>query len=98
MYSIKKIADILIERGIDYWMKQVNSIDDVWTLVSRGSKIPSVLKIKVYNSSTKRYGSFFMFDLLEPKFIELLQDTSAAAAVNSNGISSCFDNLRKKLI
>lgn len=36
-----------------------------------------------------------MFDLLEPKFIELLQDTSTAAAVNSNGISNCFDNLRK---
>ncbi|CAO3632894.1 unnamed protein product [Mucor fragilis] len=79
----------LIENGIDHWMKRVDRIDDIWHLVSKGSKIPSVLKISIFNSSTKRNGSLFLFDLLEPNFIELSRN-----AANTNGIESCFDNLR----
>ncbi|KAI8639180.1 hypothetical protein BD408DRAFT_435390 [Parasitella parasitica] len=84
----------LIKKGLDHWMKQVNSIEEIWKLVLKGSKIPSVLKINTFNSSTNRFGSFFLFDLLEPKFIELLPSASTAADANVNGISNCFDNLR----
>ncbi|CEP19494.1 hypothetical protein [Parasitella parasitica] len=84
----------LIEKGLDHWMKSVNSIDEIWNLVSKGSKIPSVLKINILDISTNRFGSFFLFDLLEPKFIELLPSASTAADANVNGISNCFDNLR----
>ncbi|GAN06733.1 hypothetical protein MAM1_0134c06221 [Mucor ambiguus] len=84
----------LIENGIDHWMKHVDSIDDIWHLVSKGSKIPSVLKISVLNASTKRSGTLFLFDLLEPKFIELDSNTTAAGVSNTNGIDNCFDNLR----
>lgn len=74
-------------------MKRVDRIDDIWHLVSKGSKIPSVLKISIFNSSTKRNGSLFLFDLLEPNFIELSRN-----AANTNGIESCFDNLSELML
>ncbi|EPB82547.1 hypothetical protein HMPREF1544_10709 [Mucor circinelloides 1006PhL] len=61
----------LIEKGIDHWMRRVDSMDDIWHLVSKGSKLPNVLKISIFNTFTKRNGSLFIFDLLEPQFIEL---------------------------
>ncbi|KAL9537062.1 hypothetical protein MBANPS3_012116 [Mucor bainieri] len=88
-------SDSLIENGIDHWMKRVGSIDDIWKLVSKGSKIPNVLKISIFNASTKRNGSLFLFDLLEPKFIELSSNpTAAGGSSNTNSIENCFDNLR----
>ncbi|KAF1807391.1 hypothetical protein FB192DRAFT_1338747 [Mucor lusitanicus] len=86
----------LIENGIDHWMKRVDSIDDIWHLVSKGSKIPNVLKISILNASSKRNGNLFLFDLLEPKFIELSSNTTTTVAggANKNSIENCFDNLR----
>ncbi|KAK4517126.1 uncharacterized protein ATC70_000456 [Mucor velutinosus] len=84
----------LIENGIDHWMKQVDSIDTIWHLVLKGSKIPSVLKISIFNASTKRSGNLFLFDLLEPKFVELSSNATTAGGATTNGIENCFDNLR----
>ncbi|KAL7309000.1 hypothetical protein PS15m_011138 [Mucor circinelloides] len=85
----------LIEKGIDHWMRRVDNMDDIWHLVSKGSKLPNVLKISIFNTSTKRNGSLFIFDLLEPHFIELSSSVNTAEEASTNGIGNCFDNLRK---
>jgi len=63
----------------------------------KGSKIPSVLKISIFNASTKRSGNLFLFDLLEPKFVELSSNATTAGGATTNGIENCFDNLRKSM-
>lgn len=77
-------------------MRRVDSMDDIWHLVSKGSKLPNVLKISIFNTFTKRNGSLFIFDLLEPQFIELSSSVNTAGEANTNGIGNCFDNLRKQ--
>lgn len=62
------VAFSVYEGGIDSFMKGVSSIDDIWKKVQTGSKLPFILKIMLYDQTTKRRGNLFIIDLLHPKF------------------------------
>ncbi|KAI9477992.1 MAG: hypothetical protein EXX96DRAFT_233946 [Benjaminiella poitrasii] len=82
-------SDDLINKGIDHWMKKIDSLKDIWKLVSRGSKISSVLKIRLNqaNSLLNRHASLYIFDL------HLLENKSKDEHYQ-NGIYYSFTSLR----
>ncbi|CAO3681972.1 unnamed protein product [Rhizopus stolonifer] len=57
------------EEGIDLFMKGVSNVDDIWKKVQTEPKLPFVLKINLFNSTTKRCGNLFLVDLLHPKLL-----------------------------
>ncbi|KAI8091481.1 uncharacterized protein B0P05DRAFT_527750 [Gilbertella persicaria] len=81
--------DALIHKGIDFWMRPVNTIADIWNLISIGCKFPSVLKIRITNKTTHRQSSLFLFDLLQPAFIPVNME-----AKNKDHIYSSFTRFR----
>lgn len=63
-----KTASSVFEAGLDSFMKEVSSIDDIWKKVKTGCKLPFVLKILLHDKVTKRHGHLLIIDLLHPKF------------------------------
>ncbi|PHZ08925.1 uncharacterized protein RHIMIDRAFT_67816 [Rhizopus microsporus ATCC 52813] len=61
-------ASSVFEAGLDSFMKEVSSIDDIWKKVKTGCKLPFVLKILLHDKVTKRHGHLLIIDLLHPKF------------------------------
>ena len=63
------VGRLVLEKGIDHWMKSAESVLNVWEQCSRKStKIPHLIKIRFTDSVTRRTGSFLLLDLLQPKF------------------------------
>ncbi|KAI8369868.1 hypothetical protein EDC96DRAFT_503654 [Choanephora cucurbitarum] len=80
--------DLVINQGIDHWMTPANTVSEIWDMVSKGCKLPSVLKINLYHKSSKRKSSLYLFDVLQPALI-----ASASEAKNMDAIYYSFHRL-----
>jgi hypothetical protein len=86
LYQI--LGKTVLERGIDNWLERVESIADIWKEVSKGAKLPNVLKIRLRDNVTNRPGYFYLFDLFNPSFLPLTPDNE-----NSQHIYFSFEKL-----
>lgn len=83
----------VLEKGIDHWMKKVSNLSEIWDQVDKKeSKLPHVIKINFTDNVTNRTGSFYIIDLIQPRFLPL-SPTSAIDNDSSSYIYHSFQNL-----
>ncbi len=55
--------------GLDFIMKEVNNVNDIWIKVEQLVETPFMLVIKLTNDATNTVGRLMVFDLLHPESI-----------------------------
>lgn len=78
MYNLKSINldKSVLQNGIDSWLKETDSVMDIWENMRREATQPHVIKIRLTDHLTKRFGCLYIFDLLHPRFLPLTPQSS----------------------
>jgi hypothetical protein len=62
------LDNTFFEKGLDFFMRTVDSVEYIQNKVKRGSKLPFVLTIRLTNLTNNTQGNLQIVDLLRPPF------------------------------